>query len=151
MPRIPLSAEGLQVNFCKNPRCANFGIPALPVNKRGRGAGLRDNYKIDDGTTGSRGSVASKLLCKLCGSKPALKSNLAITQEINRAARLSRPGNGAELPECWLRGTSARHLRFAILVPAVRPDPSRLAALSVQGMPQDLCCRRPDNAPEEAP
>lgn len=107
LPRIPLSAEGLQVNFCKNPRCANFGIPALPVSKRGRGAGLRDNYAIDDGTTRSRGGVVSKLLCKLCGSKPALKSNLAIAQEINRLLAYLDPETE---PSCPNAGCAAHQL-----------------------------------------
>jgi len=26
--RIPEAVEGIQVNFWKNPRCENFGIPA---------------------------------------------------------------------------------------------------------------------------
>ena len=27
-PKVPVKAGKIQVNFCKSPKCANFGIPA---------------------------------------------------------------------------------------------------------------------------
>lgn len=26
--RVPIDVDGIQVNFCKNPQCPNFGAPA---------------------------------------------------------------------------------------------------------------------------
>jgi len=47
--RIPEAVEGIQVNFCKNPRCENFGIAASVV-KQPKGPGIKnlkhDVYKI---------------------------------------------------------------------------------------------------------
>jgi len=34
-PRIPLSSNGIQYNFCKNPSCNNFGIEAEQELNRG--------------------------------------------------------------------------------------------------------------------
>jgi len=40
--RIPVEVGGIQVNFCKNPQCQNFGIPASTKRKpRGRGSEQR--------------------------------------------------------------------------------------------------------------
>jgi len=37
LPRIPTTVNGIQVNFCKNPNCLNFGRPASEeVQPRGR-------------------------------------------------------------------------------------------------------------------
>lgn len=41
--RIPLEFNGVQINFCKNPECENFGIPALVEGKFKRG--LKDRYE----------------------------------------------------------------------------------------------------------
>jgi hypothetical protein len=53
-PRIPLAVVDIQVNFCKNPLCLNFGRPAsMDVQLRGPGAASRgkDVYTV----TGSGG------------------------------------------------------------------------------------------------
>jgi hypothetical protein len=34
-PRIPLEHGGIQVNFCKNPNCENYAIPAAQTTGRG--------------------------------------------------------------------------------------------------------------------
>jgi hypothetical protein len=34
--RYPPTAAGIQVNFCRNPACANFGVPPAAPKKRGR-------------------------------------------------------------------------------------------------------------------
>ena len=81
--RIPETVDGIQVNFCKNPTCLNFGRPAstesqpkgslTPSNKS------RDSYVV----VGSSGG-AQKIACKLCGEYPPIKSNLAISEELER-------------------------------------------------------------------
>ena len=83
-PRIPLTVGDIQVNFCKNPLCLNFGRPAsMDVQPRGPGAASRgkDVYTV----TGS-GGVAS-LSCNLCGETPPLKSNHAISEELDRLTK----------------------------------------------------------------
>ena len=50
-PRVPNSADNIQVNFCKNPTCSNYGVPAsIKKQPRGPGASLRgrDKYKVTD-------------------------------------------------------------------------------------------------------
>lgn len=80
--RIPEPVDNIQVNFCKNPSCTNFGVPAS-LNPQPRGPGSegkeRDTYTI------SRGRVGYALLkCDVCGETPPLKSNSAIGEELTR-------------------------------------------------------------------
>ena len=80
LPRIPAEVGGIQVNFCKNPSCKNYGVPASSANQS-RGRRVRagnDTYTI----VSSHGVHAIK--CKLCGELPAQKSNIAIKEETDR-------------------------------------------------------------------
>lgn len=45
--RIPVDFEGLQLNFCRNLECDNFGIPPLPVSGSGKAAA--DGYRAIGG------------------------------------------------------------------------------------------------------
>ncbi len=80
--RIPSGDNGLQVNFCKNPICPNFGNPASEERQpRGRRANARgDTYKVEGA------SHKTEVKCLLCGETPPLKSNIAISEEIIRLA-----------------------------------------------------------------
>jgi transposase-like protein len=74
--------DGIQVNFCKNPVCANYGIPASSTKQpRGPGAALkgRDSYTL----LGS-GKSAPMMRCHECGEYPTLKSNQGIADEVKR-------------------------------------------------------------------
>lgn len=75
-PRIPPACEGIQVNFCKNPGCENYGIPAAQTT--GRGA-QRDRYAVV-----SAGRQYPVLKCHACGEYPPLKSNQGIAEERKR-------------------------------------------------------------------
>ena len=77
--RIPVQTGGVQVNFCKNPVCKNFGIPA----KESLSKGKKDAYGLD--TTGR--SLRPALVCSGCGEKFPVKSNLGIAEETGRLAR----------------------------------------------------------------
>ena len=77
--RIPAEASGIQVNFCKNPACGNYGMLPRAVVTRGRGA-LRDTYIIASG----HAQHVPVLHCRLCNEFPPLKSNLAIAEERDR-------------------------------------------------------------------
>lgn len=86
---MPAEADGIQVNFCKNPACQNYGIPALDNS---------DGKPKDGGymATGG-GSSLPVLKCKICGEFPPIKSNAAIAEE---RARLLNDLTVAPEPSC---------------------------------------------------
>lgn len=74
--RVPAMVEGIQVNYCKNPGCQNYGIPAQ--EKCGR-------QQMNDGYVASGGGTSIPVLkCKFCGEFPPIKSNQAISEELIR-------------------------------------------------------------------
>ena len=87
-PRIPLEVGGIQVNFCKNPNCPNFGVPAS-VEKQPRGPGAaargRDSYRVAGSTHGRAVSVPG-ITCLLCNESPPIKSNQEVHEERGRMA-----------------------------------------------------------------
>jgi len=108
-PRIPLEAGGIQVNFCKNPNCANYAIPAsVEKQPRGRGNKIADRYTISGGAKrkgkgeGERITNTPVLACLSCGEYPPIKSNQGILEEKNRMLSYlhPRPANGCKTPGC---------------------------------------------------
>ncbi len=99
--RIPEPHEGIQVNYCRNPKCSNFGVPPQNLAKpRGRAAIIAkttgttiDDYKITGGGTGS----TPHLLCELCSMHKTrlhripIKSNKAIHEELSRLTKYLEP------------------------------------------------------------
>jgi len=82
--RIPVEADGIQVNFCKNPACENYGVPAsLQKQPRGPGASSRgrDSYTL----VGSGKSVPM-IHCHKCNEYPPLKSNQGVDEELHRVS-----------------------------------------------------------------
>ena len=77
--RIPAEASRIQVNFCKNPACGNYGVLPRDVVVRGRGP-LQDTYIIASG----HAQRVPLLHCRLCNEYPPIKSNLAIAEERDR-------------------------------------------------------------------
>jgi transposase-like protein len=83
-PKLPIPPEvdGIQFNFCKNPRCENYGVPVSVIAPRGRPRAVgapQTTYH----TTG-KGPGTPGLTCKLCGEAPPIKSNLGIAEELRR-------------------------------------------------------------------
>jgi transposase-like protein len=77
-PRIPLASGGIQVNFCKNPGCPNFGVVAAAST--GKGASRKkDGYAVR-----AAGKGLPVLHCHACGEYPPVKSNVAIREELER-------------------------------------------------------------------
>jgi len=72
---LPPPSEGINVNCCANPTCKNFQIPVKLSSKD-------KNYSL----TGKGASRSIK--CKSCGRHYNLKSNVAITEELNRLSKL---------------------------------------------------------------
>lgn len=83
-PRIPPTVDGIQVNFCKNPACRNYGV--IPLSAEHIHHGLipkgshADTYVIATGG----GIPVPRLHCRLCEEEPPIKSNLAIAEERDR-------------------------------------------------------------------
>jgi hypothetical protein len=45
--RVPMEVGSIQVNFCKNPQCQNFGVPASGKRQpRGKGASERGRNMV---------------------------------------------------------------------------------------------------------
>ncbi len=85
LPRIPLEVGGIQVNFCRNPRCPNFGKPpVVPQDGKRKLAGT-DSYRVI-----AAGKGKPTLHCLLCHESPPLKSNLAVVEEFERMLRSLR-------------------------------------------------------------
>ena len=78
----------VQVNHCRTPGCANFGVPAR--TKRGKTGPSRDRDPRYAVISTSKGQEPA-LRCKACNGKGAIRSNAAIAEEIERIAGYARP------------------------------------------------------------
>jgi hypothetical protein len=90
--RIPEKTGGIQVNFCKNPQCKNFGVPAK--QKTSTRASESDGYVVVGTGEGRPG-----IKCKACGEIPRLKSNLGIKQECDRISQYLVPRRESSCPD----------------------------------------------------
>ena len=99
---LPGGAQSFQVNHCRQPDCANFGVPARTApGKTGPSADRDMNYKVHSTAKGTIPSIK----CKRCGENPPMKSNRGIAEEAKRladAAGLWRldERRGCGNPEC---------------------------------------------------
>lgn len=93
--RIPLEADGIQVNFCKNPNCSNFGIPASQESLRGPAASKRPNLY----TVVASGAGQPVLRCNSCGEHMPMKSNAGIAEELARMRQASSPADEPSCPD----------------------------------------------------
>ena len=84
--RIPPEAGGIQINFCKDPACPNFGIAEdVAVARWSRNQTGR--YKLS-----SAGKHYPHLTCKACLASFPVKSNQGILEELGRMqAEISVP------------------------------------------------------------
>jgi transposase-like protein len=88
-PRVPQDVGGIQVNFCKNPGCPNFGVPASTEKQpRGPGAGERgrDRYRVAGSTHGRERISVPVITCLFCNEAPPIKSNQGVNEERTRMA-----------------------------------------------------------------
>jgi len=92
--RAPGPFEGLNVNFCKNPKCASFGVPETPHRpKRIAGA----TPQPGDYMLTSAGKGKPQLKCLLCGEIMPMRSNQGIVEELTRVTTYL---NGTDDPAC---------------------------------------------------
>ena len=115
-PRVPPPAtidqfgwtREVQVNHCRMPDCANFGIPASHRPQKPGPSPNRDTrYKVH---STNKGQVPS-IKCKSCGENPPLKSNASIVREVERLAEatgIPTPEESASCPnqDCDNHGLS---------------------------------------------
>lgn len=80
--RIPPESNGIQINFCKNPSCENFGIPAEAFGDyRGKSGKHRVHTKYNV-LAAAKGYPL--LRCNACGEHFPIKSNQGISEELER-------------------------------------------------------------------
>lgn len=65
---------GIQVNFCKNPACASFGVPVATTSTLGRGP-------VNAYTVVAQGKGLPAARCNHCGEHFPLKSNQGVFEE----------------------------------------------------------------------
>jgi len=109
--RVPPTAAGIQVNFCKSPLCGNFGVPPTPRAKWERRATAEDGSKAPPGPgdyrLAGRGNRRVALICDLCKESMPLNSNLAIAEELLRiTAYLDPEPVGCPNEDCSSKGAS---------------------------------------------
>lgn len=99
--RHPPTAAGIQVNHCKNPLCANFGVPPKDTPRIPRGrppAGfVPPPPGQGDYIVGAHGRDEPTLQCELCNERIPMQSNLAIAEELLRIGAYLEPPSG---PAC---------------------------------------------------
>lgn len=102
LPPLPPEVAGINVNFCKNPHCANFGVPAEIVKfRRKHGSSLATTPGTAYGLTLSTNAGRPALRCMLCKEKFAIKSNQAIAEELERFRKyLEEDPLCCRSPEC---------------------------------------------------
>ena len=103
--RVPIEVGTIQVNFCKNPQCRNFGIPASTIRQpRGRGSveRSRDTYSI-----AGTGRGTPMLRCSFCGQYPTIKNNKGIYEELTR---FWKPFNRIAILTCPNQGCPNHHI-----------------------------------------
>jgi transposase-like protein len=96
--RFPAPAEGVQVNFCKNVRCAAFGVPeTLHRTKRPAGATPEPGDYTRHGMTG-----ATLMKCGVCGGYMPVRSNQAVVEELQRlsAHMRGKPASSCPNDDC---------------------------------------------------
>ncbi|WP_250678769.1 hypothetical protein [Geomonas sp. Red32] len=130
--RIPPVNGGLQVNFCKNPSCCNFGTPASNT-PQSRGKYVRagnDRYKV----TGS----PPALKCLSCGEEIPIKSNVGIAEELDR---LMMPLVPPPQQSCQTEGypnNGVPHFSAKSILVTYK-DQGRHSQIPLQGLQEDIC------------
>jgi len=114
--RAPAPYEGLNVNFCKNPKCANFGVAeTLHRMKRAPGAPSQPG----DYSLVASGRGKPQLKCGLCGEILPMRSNQAVHEELARVMSYLLPPvepscthNACALFGVPLSGAAGQYVRF---------------------------------------
>lgn len=93
--KAPAPFDGINVNFCKNPKCANFGVPESPNRGRRPSGGL---FQPGDYNLVASGKGKPILKCMLCGEGMPMRSNQGIQEELTRVMAYLAPHDGPSCP-----------------------------------------------------
>lgn len=101
--RFPASYQGVQVNFCKNFKCGNFGAPGT-LHRAKRAPGMP--AKVGDYTLVASGKGKPQMKCAICGEIMPFRSNASVVEELERLAghlaplpAISCPNHGVPVEE----------------------------------------------------
>ncbi|MFW2545116.1 transposase [Primorskyibacter sp. 2E107] len=83
--RLPPAFEGLDLNFCRNPTCASYGVPPDPF-KRPNGAPPAPPGVLRGEVSGAK--HAEFFQCPTCNKTARIKNNRAVWEEYQRLKRL---------------------------------------------------------------
>ena len=101
--KLPDGFEFLvQVNFCKNPKCPNFGIPpSLPKGAhRSKAAPGTPGVEYTLSSPSRRGARAAlQLRCDLCRETPPIKNNEGLAQVLNSMSAHTEPPPPVSCPK----------------------------------------------------
>lgn len=101
--RLPDRSGDVDVNFCRNPLCVQFGIEPYRYDSRGR-KNTPPNAS-DHNVIGPRDSQS--LRCNHCRTEHAIKNNLATAEELQRLKQRFLRTNQAHCcpnPQCFCHG-----------------------------------------------
>lgn len=76
------SGRVIEVNFCKNPRCANFGVAS--TLKKGAHRSKAAPAPGTEYTLNANSKDTPTLVCRLCSEGPPIKSNQGVAEELSR-------------------------------------------------------------------
>lgn len=105
------STRLIQVNACKNPSCANYGVPVALARFARRS-------KAPPGTKGTQYMLAASgkglptLHCLLCGEYMPIKSNIGIAEELGRIASYVASAPAPSCPDVACRYHGVAVSRF---------------------------------------
>lgn len=91
--RLPRPFNGVNVNFCKNPLCQNFGRPAELEDRRGKKRGNTGSLYVVGGT-----GAGLFIRCLCCDTTSVVKSNKAVYEEFERNLELLATPGGLHCP-----------------------------------------------------
>lgn len=129
-PVVPVAVAGLDVNFCKNPTCANFGVPAKLVKFAKRKTTALGTVPGSAYALTGTGKARPALKCLLCGETFSLKSNLAVAEEVYRLTRYLLPTD----PLCCPYAACSNHS-----TPIDTPDAYHRFGTTAAGTPRWRC------------
>lgn len=142
LPALPAESFGINVNFCKNPHCANFGVPAEIIKHRHKKGALAATPGTAYGLDASHNRLA--LRCLLCKERFSVKSNLAVAEELARFNAYLAPVSSicCTSPKCPNRAVSIEvpnaYQHFGVTAAGTPRYRCRLCRKTLTGRPKAL-------------
>lgn len=87
--RLPLPSLGIDINFCRNPRCGLFMVPPDPYVRKGRPSRKVKPNQPRGEVIGSGDDKTFR--CGACGQSSIIKNNRAVVEEYRRLRNRFQP------------------------------------------------------------